>query len=257
MDPRDLRLFAERLAELVLHQEIVDRIAGARGVDARVDDVCTGEVDAACHAVEQPRVVGRDYADAGCAAGLVGLAMDRQLLARGLRRIILPEVAGDDVLRLGDPVGIGQQRPGTVDQMLLIAQQSRDGILLRRHPLFSPVALVAQPQSFLGGIIELAQKLAFPAVPRARPDRADIDRGEDCEIAQALEALHLAGEILDRLGVGEIALLRGAAHEKVMEHQPGDQFGLASVHSETRAQAVGDFRAQHRVIAAAPLGDIV
>jgi hypothetical protein len=44
-DPLELRRFAERPPVRVLAQEIVDRPAGPRGVDARIDDVGAGEMD--------------------------------------------------------------------------------------------------------------------------------------------------------------------------------------------------------------------
>ena len=167
------------------------------------------------------------------------------------------EVAGDDVFGFSDPIGIAQQRPGAVDQIILIPEQQRHRVFLGRDPLLAPGALVAQPQPFLRGIEQLAQKLRFPAVPGAGADRADIHRGQDRQIAQPFKALHFAHEILDRLGIGQIAFLRGAAHQQMLQHQPGDQIGLFFVQPKSGAQPVRHLRTQHRMIAPAPFGDIV
>ncbi len=52
--------------------------------------------------------------------------------------------------------------------------------------------------------------------------------GQQGQQPQPLEALHLGDEVGDRLGVGQVALERGRAHQQVLAHQPGDQLGLVA-----------------------------
>ena len=100
--------------------------------------------------------------------------------------------------------------------------------LLEGDLLPAPVAHVAEAQALARRVVELAEQLALPAVPGARPHRANVDCGQDGKVAQALLALHLADEILDRLGVGEVALLRRVAHQQMVEHEPSNEVGLAA-----------------------------
>ena len=76
-DPLHLHRFAKRLAVLILHQEVIEGIAAAGGVNARVDDIGPGQMDAAGHAIKQAGMVSCDHADAGCAARFVHGADDR------------------------------------------------------------------------------------------------------------------------------------------------------------------------------------
>ena len=257
LDPFELRFLVERLAERVLHEEVVDRPAIACGVDACVDNVCPGQVDAARDAIEQARMVGSDHAHQRRPARLVIFAMDRELFLETAGNRILHQVALDHVFRLGDPVCVGEDLVVFVDQVCPVAQHGRDDFLLRCHPPFASVPHMAQPQAFLCSVIKLTQQLPFPAVPGSGADRTDIDDGQHHQVPQSLEALHFGDEILDRLGIGQVALLCGGAHQQVVADQPGDQLGLVLVEAEARAELFGHLAAQHRMVASAPLGDIV
>ena len=123
--------------------------------------------------------------------------------------------------------------------------------------LASPALLVAQPKPLLGGVVQRAQQLPFPLVPRPRPDRANIDHGQHQQQSQPLGALHLTNKIKDRLGVGEVALEGGGGHQKMIAHQPCDGLGLRLVEPEARAERLRHFLAQHAVVALPPFGDIV
>ena len=116
---------------------------------------------------------------------------------------------------------------------------------------------MAQPQPLLGRIEQGPQQQPLPFVPHARPDRADVDDGQDQQQPQPLRALHLGDEILDRLGVGEVALERGRRHQQMMAHQPGDGLGLGRIEPEARAELQRDLGADHAMVAAAALGDVV
>ncbi len=79
----------------------------------------------------------------------------------------------------------------------------------RRHLFRPPALLVAQPKPLLGGVEQGAQELAFPFGPGGRPDRPDIDHGQDQQQPQPLGALHEADEIIDCLGIGQVAAKGG------------------------------------------------
>ena len=104
--PVQLPLFAERPTNRILDQEVVDRHAIAARMDARIDDVAAGQMDRASDTVKQSGVVGRIYRHQCRAAfriiagvnGEIGVLIGEQML----------RIAGDDVGRLGNPIGIGQ-----------------------------------------------------------------------------------------------------------------------------------------------------
>ena len=202
-------------------------------------------------------MVGGDHRDERGPARLVIFAMDRQFVLRRARRGIMHQVERDDIGRLGDPIGIAHGLGEILDQTRALAEQIDHLGLLVRDLLVAAMTHMAEAQAFAGDVVKLAQQLPLPAVPRAGTDRADIDRSEDGEVAQPLVALHMPDEILDRLGIGEIAFLRGVAHQQMVAHQPGDHLGLAFGEAEARAQVLGDFGAEHRMVAPAALGDIV
>ena len=188
-------------------------------------------------------MVGGNDGDERHAAFLVRLAMDRERLAEFARDRILHDVARGDVGRFGNPVGCRQQFAQLVHQLGLVAQFLAHCRLSRGHAFLAPAGGVAQSKPLVSQVVQLAQQLALPAVPRARPDRANIDRGEDGELAQPFESLHFGDEILDRLGVGKVALEGGVAHQQVLAHHPRGKLGFLFVEAEARAQPLGHFGA--------------
>ena len=64
-------------------------------------------------------------------------------------------------------------------------------------------------------------------------------------------------EIVDRLGIGEVALERGRRHQQVIAHQPGDRLGLGRRSGRAAGRAQRDLGAEHAMVAAAALGDVV
>ena len=123
------------------------------------------------------------------------------------------------------------------------------------------VLLVAEPKPLLGGLEQGPQQRPLPLVPHARADRADVDHGQDQQQPQPLRALHLADEILDRLGIGEVALERGRRQQQMIADQPrrpsrsrpgrGRSAGRASARSRRRGR-YGRRRGPWRCRAAAP-----
>ena len=106
-------------------------------------------------------------------------------------------------------------------------------------------------------VVELVEQTALPGVPDVRADGADVDVGQDQQHSQPLRRLDAVGEVNHRLPVVDVALEGGPAHQQVVEHQPGDRFGFPIVEAEPRRQLQGDVGALLRMIAAAPLGDVV
>ena len=98
------------LAASVEHQQIVERHAVARGVDARVDDVRAGRGEARADPVEQAFAVRREDADPGRPA--VGIVLDDDArLGLADPRFGRGHLAGVGDLpgkRLGQPVAVGQ-----------------------------------------------------------------------------------------------------------------------------------------------------
>ena len=106
----------------------------------------------------------------------------------------------------GDLAGIGKLPFGRLGQPIAVGQAPGLGPRRRPRPaelggergvavgdLLGPAALlVAEPQPLLGGVEQGAQQLPLPVVPGARPDRANVDHGEDQQQPQPLRALHRA-----------------------------------------------------------------
>ena len=88
-------------------------------------------------------------------------------------------------------------------------------------------------------------------------DRANVDDGQDQQQPQTLGTLHLANEILDRLGIGEVALERGRGHQKMVPDEPGHGLRLGRVEPEPRAQLHRDLGPDDAVVTAPALGDVV
>ncbi len=181
-------------------------------------------------------------------AGLVGIAVG------GVEEI---GVALDHLRRLGEPIAVGQPPGEAREAALLPAETAAKRFLDRGDPVLAALLLVAEAQHLLASVEQSAQQLALPAVPGARPDRADVDDGEHEQQPQPLEALHVADEVLDRLGVGEIALEGGSGHQEVPAHQPGDGLGLGRTEAEPGAERERDLCPQFAMVAAAALGDVV
>ena len=64
-------------------------------------------------------------------------------------------------------------------------------------------------------------------------------------------------EVLDGLGISEVALKCSRREKQVVAHQPCDGFGLRLVEPEPRAQLQRDLCADNAMVAAAAFGDVV
>ena len=81
------------------------------------------------------------------------------------------------------------------------------------------------------------KQLPLPVVPDAGADRANVDHGQHQQQPQPLRALHVRDEVLDRLGIGEVALERGLRQQQMIANQPGDRLGLGLVEPEAAGKA--------------------
>ena len=118
-------------------------------------------------------------------------------------------------------------------------------------------ALHAATQLFFSGEIEFAQQALLPAVPQGFVGGADIGDGQTHQIAQAIFRLHFLGELLNHLRILNIAPLGGDRHQQVVTHQPGDQLRFPGVQPVQLGKLQHILRAEDRVVAAAPFGDVV
>ena len=143
---------------------------------------------------------------------------------------------------------------------------------LFRFPAFQPLAqfrlhlgdavlaaqtLIADAEDGERVVVQLAQQLRLPVVPRSRPNRPDIERRQHEEELQPLDASHLRCEGAHRCGVGDVALLREIRHDKVIANQPDDHLCLSLVQPETRADLGGDLRSDNLMRARVALADVM
>ena len=153
--PRELALLGKHAAQRILHEEIVQRHAVARGVDARVDDVAARDVDGAGDAAEQARMVGGVDRDQRRPAIRIRVRLDRQWrLARARHEggVARQHVGGlRDPIRFGQPANVGGER-GRVPP-----HRGAQRLLLGGQPLGPPLLLVAQAQHFLAGLVQIGQ----------------------------------------------------------------------------------------------------
>ena len=159
--------------------------------------------------------------------------------------------------RLGHPIAVWQ--PGRKGCGVRGAPTHGSGQrrLARRNLLASPLLHVAKPQALLGSLEQRADQASLPVVPCARTNCANVDDRQQQQQPQSLGALHSVNEILDRLGICEVAAEGRIGHQQVIAHQPGDSLRLGRIEAEARGELHRDVSAKHAVVAAATLGDIV
>ena len=169
-------------------------------------------------AVEQSLAVGSEDADPGRAA--VGIVLDDDVRLRLADMRFgggdLPRIRELPCRRLGEPVAVGQAAGMSPRRAGLPAEFRSQLLLALLDDGAAAMLLVAKTEPFLRGLEQGPKQGALPIVPHARTDSADVDHGQDQQQPQALGALHLANEILDRLWIGEVALERGRREQKVM-----------------------------------------
>lgn len=133
---------------------------------------------------------------------------------------------GQHVVRLGDPIGLGKATDEGGEARVVPPQCRLQRFLPRGDPLGAPALLVAQAQHLFRRLKQIGEQLPLPAVPRARPHRANVDDGQHQQQAQAFGALHHLAEIEDRLEIAQVALERGRRHQQVPADQPRHRLRL-------------------------------
>ena len=138
-----------------------------------------------------------------------------------------------------------------------IAHQPFGFLLLFLDQPLSDRRLAAGEQVALRVQVQLFKQLAFPGVPDFRAGAANVGDGQEIEGGQVSLVHHRGGKGADHVRVGNVLFLGDAGHQQVMAYQPDDQFALFRGEAVTVAEGQRVNRAALRVVAAAPLGDVV
>ena len=107
------------------------------------------------------------------------------------------------------------------------------------------------------GPVQVFQQLALPGVPDPGAGAADVGHREQIQGREPTGGLHPLGELRNHLGVGQIAFLGGHRHGEVLTHQKAQQPLVVAGDAVGTAEAQHVALAQLRVVAAAPLGDVM
>ena len=106
-------------------------------------------------------------------------------------------------------------------------------------------------------VVELAQELAFPAIPHARPDGANVGDREDQQKSQAFGRLNQITKGLNGLRVADVPGLGVVGKDQMIAHQPGDKFGFAGVKTKLRTDLARHFGIELGMVAVAALGNVM
>ena len=107
------------------------------------------------------------------------------------------------------------------------------------------------------GPVQVFQQLALPGVPDPGAGAADVGDRKQVQGREPPGRLHPLGEFRNHLGVGQIAFLGGHRHGEVLAHQKAQQPLVVARDAVGTAEAQHVALAQLRVVAAAPLGDVM
>src|ERR1700751_4534497 len=105
-------------------------------------------------------------------------------------------------------------------------------------------------------MVELAQQRRLPPVHDIGTDGADIRDGQHQQQLKPFGRLCPLYKAANRLGVTDVELECGAAHQEMPTYQPRDGFGLLVRKPQPRAELYSDLFADLRVITAPALGDV-
>ncbi len=252
------RRFGDGLAVEILDPETVERHAVGQGKNFRVHDVDPGQRHPARDTRKQPRIVHDINRDLGDGAENIDMQINVQRFLGLVGGADNFGVAHMGVRIEGQPVGaVGAAQVIIEDFRAPALEPCHQRILGRGHPLRPrPAGVLARHHRF-GGVIQLTQKRRLPAVPDRGTDGAYIGHRQAQKQAQPFRGLHHGDEIGHGLRIVYVATKRGVGHHQVMTHQPGGGFGFFRVETESRPQALGDLGAQHGMIPAPTLGDVM
>ena len=236
----------------------IERAAVGGGEDLRVDDVGVAGRAGAGDDGEEARMVGREHGQLGRALECHRPDLEGELQASAVGAAHELGVAHLPLLVDAQPIGgIVEVENALALRLRPVREPSGQRGARLGEPLRVRGGAEAAGQDRLGLVIERAQQLALPAVPDARPDRADVADGEDEEQLQPLRRLHDLRKIHDRAAVGEVARLGDPRHGQMLLDQPGDELGLVGREPEARAELSRHLGAGDRMILRPALGDVV
>ena len=214
-------------------------------------------VEEAANACEERRLVHREdqeldavahAAGAGVHAGaaLVGVRMQHLGVPGQVLRVMAQEVA--DVQRV--PEGL----VGIVGDAAF-AQQPGSRLAAHVHLRGGTGGMAAEVGQ--RGPVQVFQQLALPGVPDPGAGAADVGDRKQIQGREPTGGLHPLGELRNHLGVGQIAFLGGHRHGEVLAHQKAQEPLVVARDAVGTAEAQHVALAQLRVVAAAPLGDVM
>ncbi len=105
--------------------------------------------------------------------------------------------------------------------------------------------------------VEIGEQLILPRVPELRIGAGDVGDRQEIKMIEPLDVLDLHREAMHDVGIGDVLALRGNAHDQVPAHEPRDEVDIGIGEPELGAERARLFLAEHRVIAAPALGDVV
>ena len=115
----------------------------------------------------------------------------------------------------------------------------------------------AAAQGAQGVAVQVFQQLALPGVPDLGAGAADVGHGQQVQGGQVALGAHAFGKRGNHVRVAQVRLLRNAAHRQVLVHQKLDEPGVFSIDAVLAAKAPCVHRAQHRMVAATALGNVM
>ncbi len=107
------------------------------------------------------------------------------------------------------------------------------------------------------GAVQVFEQLALPGIPHLGAGAPDVGHGEQVQGREVALVAHALGEGGDHVGVRQVLLLRHVAHGEVLAHQELDELGVFARHAVLAAEAPRLHGADLRMVAAAPLADVV
>ena len=109
----------------------------------------------------------------------------------------------------------------------------------------------------VGGVEQAFQQAGFPRVPDFRIGTADIGHGQQIKRAQPLRGFHAFAEPFHHIGILNVFFLGGERHQKMVFHQPSQQFAVFFVHKMVGGKLAGIGDSLDGMVAAPAFGDVV
>ena len=225
-----------------------------------VDDVRAGRSAGAGDDGQKAWMVRRDDRDFRRVPRGIRPDVDERQDACPVARRLEQQVDVPQPVRLVDLEPIGVAEPVRIGFEGRARQMGQGLLQLGPGDVDAPSRVVfgaARGQHALGLPIQGPQQLAFPIVPDAGADRADVADRQDEQQPQPLDRLHERRKRLDRPPVAEVAPLCGVGHDEMVFDQPDDDVRLGRRELKARAELARHLHAGQRMVFDATLGDVV